>query len=762
LLIEQPSARHDDPVTTTTLDPQKVAETYPIPCGPIVIRRSQAVCQLPDRKVTITGPSALLAELVERCDGNTSLENIRASLARKWPTADLDPLIAALMREGVLVDAEFLASSLWTYAKNPRVVGAAPPLAQYARLPFDATERLRSAPRGASYRPAASALKALLERRASVRVFGDSSVELKRIATLLWATNGVLKRRARIADVTLARRTVPSGGGIYPLTITFINLRPTRGLREGIYRVYPRIDQRVTLVKVGHSTDPVFRAFGNPRYLAHAQGIIVISGSLRRTARKYGNRAMLFVPLEAGHAAQNALLAAAELGIGAVEIGAFLEDSLARVVRAGSDEVPLTTIVFGARPAPADLRVSERAVKVEFQWSAQDAAGYTLPFHLGFARVEGVNARADWSSGKSPSAREAYAKAFAEAVERYACSRPSGLVRAKLAELKRVVPPEQLVAYDPTQYRSPGFPFRPFDPHRPQLWKEATDLMRDRPAWVLGECVYFGASVRSRGGSRPYTLATSSGVAAFPSFQGALVRAVLELIERDAFMLAWLARRPGPTIARGSLPAALKRRLDRLEEAGVRAVVRDLSGDLAPVAGVYLRHRTRPFARITSSAAFDIAQAVDHALAEAESQFFQYLRSDPLASISPSEVRHPADHGQLYCQKRYSGRADWFGRARVTVTLRQAGAGLAKRYGELMDTLKGKGLGVLAVELTPARELVLLGRRPMHVVRALVPGLVPVSFGFGTEPWGMPRLIGALGHGRHPRSLHPVFPHPMS
>ncbi len=56
--------------------------------------------------------------------------------------------------------------------------------------------------------------------------------------------------------------------------------------------------------------------------------MLVFAAVERRTTRKYGTRGIRYVHLEAGHAAQNALLQATALGLGAVVIGAFDDAAL--------------------------------------------------------------------------------------------------------------------------------------------------------------------------------------------------------------------------------------------------------------------------------------------------------------------------------------------------------------------------------------------------------------------------------------------------
>lgn len=63
-----------------------------------------------------------------------------------------------------------------------------------------------------------------------------------------------------------------------------------------------------------------------------APAVIVFTAVLSRTAARYGDRAIRYVPIEVGHAAQNLLLEAVALGLGAVPVGAFSDADLHRVL----------------------------------------------------------------------------------------------------------------------------------------------------------------------------------------------------------------------------------------------------------------------------------------------------------------------------------------------------------------------------------------------------------------------------------------------
>jgi SagB-type dehydrogenase family enzyme len=84
--------------------------------------------------------------------------------------------------------------------------------------------------------------------------------------------------------------------------------------------------------------------------VAEAPVVIVLSAVLARTAVEYGDRAWRYVNLEAGHVAQNVLLAAVALGLGAVPVGAFEDESIQETLGLPALHRPLYVIPVG-RPA---------------------------------------------------------------------------------------------------------------------------------------------------------------------------------------------------------------------------------------------------------------------------------------------------------------------------------------------------------------------------------------------------------------------------
>jgi len=86
----------------------------------------------------------------------------------------------------------------------------------------------------------------------------------------------------------------------------------------------------------------ICRAALDQEALIEAPAVFVLAAVYERTAAKYGRaRAERYVHLEAGHAAQNLLLQAVSLGLGAVPIGAFDDDTLHRALGLPRDHRPV-------------------------------------------------------------------------------------------------------------------------------------------------------------------------------------------------------------------------------------------------------------------------------------------------------------------------------------------------------------------------------------------------------------------------------------
>lgn len=178
-------------------------------------------------------------------------------------------------------------------------------------------------------------VESALHRRRSIRTFDQQSLTLAEIGQLLWAAQGVTDEEGR--------RTTPSAGAICALECFAVT--PTALLHYA-----PTAHQLVEQFAGDHRGALAAAAFSQSA-VAEAGVVIVLACDHGRIAEKYGeDRAPRYAFLEAGHAAQNVLLQAVALGLGAVPVGAFDDADVSRVLRLDAGAAPLYLIAAG-RPA---------------------------------------------------------------------------------------------------------------------------------------------------------------------------------------------------------------------------------------------------------------------------------------------------------------------------------------------------------------------------------------------------------------------------
>ena len=174
-------------------------------------------------------------------------------------------------------------------------------------------------------------LEEVIASRRSMREFTDQALSWSDISQLLWAAQGMTD--------PAGLRTAPSAGALYPLEIYL-------ALPDGAYHYLPQ-GHAVESVSKSDLREDLWQAGLRQDALRQAPAIFVIAAVYERTEAKYGERAERYVHLEAGHAAQNMLLQAVALELGAVPIGAFSDDLAQAALGLPADHRPLYLIPVG-------------------------------------------------------------------------------------------------------------------------------------------------------------------------------------------------------------------------------------------------------------------------------------------------------------------------------------------------------------------------------------------------------------------------------
>lgn len=179
----------------------------------------------------------------------------------------------------------------------------------------------------------AMTLEETLAGRRSVREFAEHTASLAEVGQLLWAGSGVTGGGAQY-------RTHPSAGALHPLEVYAV-------LPAGIYHYQPQW-HCMALTWEGDARPDLAKAALGQWFIAQAGCTVAIAAVYQRTMARYGERGRLrYVPMDAAHAAQNILLQAVALGLGAVPVGAFDDEAVRRVLGLPPEEVALYLIPVG-------------------------------------------------------------------------------------------------------------------------------------------------------------------------------------------------------------------------------------------------------------------------------------------------------------------------------------------------------------------------------------------------------------------------------
>ena len=204
-----------------------------------------------------------------------------------------------------------------------------------------------------------------LHQRRSVRSFAAVALDLRDVAQVLWAAQGVTHPKGH--------RTAPSAGALQPLVV-YLVAGNVAGLAPGVYRYQPRepagpsqgrIPERaarrlpdehaLVLTQTGDARGRLAAAALGQASVRDAPAVLVIAAVYQRTTQKYGTRAQRYVHIEVGHAAQNVYLQATASGLGTVLVASFDDLKVGDVLGLPADHVPLGLMPVGrnaARAAP--------------------------------------------------------------------------------------------------------------------------------------------------------------------------------------------------------------------------------------------------------------------------------------------------------------------------------------------------------------------------------------------------------------------------
>lgn len=175
-------------------------------------------------------------------------------------------------------------------------------------------------------------LEETLMRRKSVRQFQNRKLNPEQVSQLMWSAQGINRKGTQF-------KTCPSAGATYPLTAYGVT-------EEGIFRYIPEGHKLIKIMDGDHR-EALSRACLGQKCVLEAPLSIIFTAVYENTTGRYGDRGIMYVHMEAGHAAQNIHLQAVALGLGSVPVGAFSDEDVSKIIRCKNQEIPIYIIPVG-------------------------------------------------------------------------------------------------------------------------------------------------------------------------------------------------------------------------------------------------------------------------------------------------------------------------------------------------------------------------------------------------------------------------------
>ncbi|MEH6943657.1 TOMM precursor leader peptide-binding protein [Bacillus sp. JJ722] len=382
------------------------------------------------------------------------------------------------------------------------------------------------------------------------------------------------------------------------------------------------------------------------------------------------------------------------------------------------------------------------------------------------------------TAGRTNSYTISVLTAILEGLERYCGMEPRGkrtVIHDSYNNVKhQALDPRQLGVHSTDNYKQQGFPFQPFDDHRPINWVWGHSFLQDRPILVPELLAYY-----SLGCGEGFVYETSNGCAIGGSLEEAIFYGIMEVVERDSFLLTWYAQLNLPRLDPYSAnDEELHLMIDRARAvAGYEIYLFNSTMEHGiPSVWAMAKNTKQKGVNIICAAGahFDPIRAVKSAVHELagmmltlDKQFEDNRDEYEKMFHNSTLVQQMDDHGMLFGLPQTEERLHFLlDDDRPMRTFDEEFKSKTK-HSDLVDDLKDimqefrrLNLDVIVVnQTTPEIE-----RNGLHCVKVLIPGMLPMTFGHHlTRVTGLERVLTVpmkLGYVSQPLTFEQLNPHP--
>jgi ribosomal protein S12 methylthiotransferase accessory factor len=368
-------------------------------------------------------------------------------------------------------------------------------------------------------------------------------------------------------------------------------------------------------------------------------------------------------------------------------------------------------------------------------------------------------------------------KAVGESIERY-CSGQydlNDLVLTTFEEIEgEAVDPQTFALYSDEQYSEENFPFSSLTHQTPLRWAQGHSLRDDIPRWVPAAFVYVPYLFDDPGEAR-YFNPISTGLACGPDIAWALYKSILEVIERDTFMIIWKNQLSVPRVDPwSSKDPFVQQLLKVLDHVSLDCEVLYLTSNIkVPVIIVILKNSMGiPYTTMGIGADLDPNRALTQALEEAYLTFlgmnrYAKFKKDFKPESDFKDIKTPTLHALVHaiCPELRSS-LNFLTSSNTKLSFDDlpnlSSESKVENVKTLVNILADKEFDVISYDLTTLD----INEVGFKVVRSVVPGMQPLDinharrFEGGKRLYEVPVQMGLLEKPHCGEGLNP-YPHPF-
>ncbi|RDW18595.1 TOMM precursor leader peptide-binding protein [Oceanobacillus chungangensis] len=385
------------------------------------------------------------------------------------------------------------------------------------------------------------------------------------------------------------------------------------------------------------------------------------------------------------------------------------------------------------------------------------------------------------TAGRTHSYEESVSTAILEGLERYCGLEPRGkrtVIHDSLINLEnQALNPLKVGVHAKEQYAQPGFPFKSFNPDRSINWVWGYSFLEERPILVPERLAYY--SVR---GSQGFIYETSNGCALGGSLEEAIFYGIMEVVERDSFLMTWYAKlnlpRLDPFTAEDQELELMVERMRAVAGYDLYLYNSTMEHGIPSIWAMAKNRKEKGLNLICAAGAhLDPVRAVKSAIHELagmmlnlDEQFEANQEEYERMLHDSSLVRQMDDHGMLYglpqAEERLSFLFDTNSPMRTfkeEFKWESNHTDLTDDLQDILQVFRQLNLDVIVVDQSTPETM----RNRLHCVKVLIPGMLPMTFGHHlTRLTGLERVLRVpmeLGYTNKPltpEQLNP-YPHPF-